>query len=155
MIATANPPCTGLKDGATLRLQSRIGAKLSVRRGQVWITQDEDARDLVLDAGDSFEIDRPGLAVVQAFGESCVSIGYAADNDHAPRRSAGIVVDRVAPARPSAFGLELQARAARARSIADLGSRLVSSSNLWVAMLMLSVRRHRTNAAGHGRVIQC
>jgi hypothetical protein len=44
------------------------GAGLSVtcRDGAVWITQSNDARDVVIEAGESFTLDRPGLALVAA-----------------------------------------------------------------------------------------
>jgi hypothetical protein len=40
--------------------------------GSVWITQSEDARDISLDAGEAFVLDKPGLALV------CASAGPAA-----------------------------------------------------------------------------
>lgn len=74
MSATLDHDCTALPDGALLRLRNRFGATVTVVRGRIWITQDSDRRDVVLDAGESFVIDRPGLAVVQAFGAACVGV---------------------------------------------------------------------------------
>jgi hypothetical protein len=74
--------CTALTDGALLRLRHRLGATVTVVRGRVWVTQDSDRRDVVLDAGESFVIDRPGLAIVQAFGAACVGITPGADPAH-------------------------------------------------------------------------
>ena len=39
---------------------------IALVEGSVWITQQNDPRDIALDAGESFIFDRPGLAIVQA-----------------------------------------------------------------------------------------
>lgn len=79
MSTTFDHDCTALTDGALLRLRHRLGATVTVVRGRVWVTQDSDRRDVVLDAGESFVIDRPGLAIVQAFGAACVDVTPGAD----------------------------------------------------------------------------
>ena len=38
--------------------------------GTLWITQDGDRRDIVLQAGDSFTFDRPGDALISALDDS-------------------------------------------------------------------------------------
>ena len=48
----------GIDDGRGLRLR--------VASGAVWLTQQDDGRDVVLLEGESFLIDRPGRTVVQA-----------------------------------------------------------------------------------------
>ena len=48
----------GIDDGRGLRLR--------VAAGTVWLTQQDDSRDVVLRAGESFVIDHPGRTVVQA-----------------------------------------------------------------------------------------
>jgi hypothetical protein len=44
------------------------GAGLTVRAdsGRLWITQEKDTRDILLRAGEAFELDRDGLALVYA-----------------------------------------------------------------------------------------
>ena len=42
------------------------GARIACRSGSVWITQDRDAADVLLAAGESFTLDRNGVAVIQA-----------------------------------------------------------------------------------------
>lgn len=47
-----------------------IGACVTARRGAVWITQDHDLRDVVLTSGESFVLDQPGPAIVQAMDKA-------------------------------------------------------------------------------------
>ncbi len=51
-----------------------IGARVQVRRGQVWITQHDDGRDVMLGAGGAFTLDRPGLALVHALEPTEVEV---------------------------------------------------------------------------------
>ena len=44
-------------------------------KGTVWITQDRDVRDIILSAGQSFVLDRNGVALVFAFREASVLVG--------------------------------------------------------------------------------
>ena len=53
--------------GQPLTLAEGEGTCITSRRGKVWITQDHDLRDVVLSDGESFRLDRPDLAIVQAF----------------------------------------------------------------------------------------
>ena len=76
-----------------LRLRDVQGRHLSVLKGAVWITQDKDLRDTVLEAGADFVFDRPGLAVVQALGVGAV---VAAEE--------GIELERSAPSPLGAIG---------------------------------------------------
>jgi Protein of unknown function (DUF2917) len=64
-----------LRPGTTLHqlrarevLDIRDGQGLAVRcvGGALWITQDGDADDIVLEPGQCFTLDRPGLALVSA-----------------------------------------------------------------------------------------
>ena len=74
MTATLHAPCSELVDNAMLRLHGRAGTRVVAVRGQVWITQEADWRDVILDAGESFDLDRPGLAIVLALGTACVGV---------------------------------------------------------------------------------
>lgn len=49
-----------------LQLRDAVGTGVGLFEGLVWITQHGDPRDILLEAGESFVFDRPGLAIVQA-----------------------------------------------------------------------------------------
>ena len=52
--------------GHALTLRDAEGCAIRCCAGTVWITQENDARDIYLSAGESFTFDRPGLAVIIA-----------------------------------------------------------------------------------------
>jgi hypothetical protein len=60
----------GIDDGRGLRLRVAAGA--------VWLTQQDDSRDVVLREGESFVIDRPGRTVVQALDATELRLNAAA-----------------------------------------------------------------------------
>jgi hypothetical protein len=57
-----------------LTLHNRAGWTVRALCGTAWITQDGDLRDIVLEAGDAFMLDRNGSALVSALNETRVSI---------------------------------------------------------------------------------
>ena len=63
-----------LARNATLRIEPARDRVIYVWRGRVWVTQDGDPRDRVLDAGEWIRLERDGLAVVQAFLPSTLSV---------------------------------------------------------------------------------
>lgn len=62
-----------LRRGRLLRV-SGMGRTVSAHRGHVWITEENSDRDIVLGAGESFRLARPGLAIVEAFDDAAISI---------------------------------------------------------------------------------
>ncbi len=104
-----------LAAGAIHRVDDGAGTTIAVVRGRIWITQESDPIDRVLDTGESFCLDRPGLAIVQALGDASLLI-LDGEQGTAERPSNA---DRVAPA-PSAArrvtAWELEAAAHRARN---------------------------------------
>lgn len=87
--------------GGVIRLTDATGTRVTCRSGAAWITLDNDRRDIVLEAGDHFIIDRQGLAVV------CAIAGPAAIEVTEPRPDGGLPL----PAGP-ADTLEASARKA-------------------------------------------
>src|SRR5215212_10463158 len=82
--------CTGytkvweLAPNELVRVADARGTTLRVTRGRLWITLEKDARDIVLEAGDSYTIDRAGLTLVEAQSAStvCVLAHHAEESRH-------------------------------------------------------------------------
>jgi hypothetical protein len=66
-----------------VRLDGARGVTLRVTRGVLWMTFENDTRDVVLTAGDVFTIDRGGLTLVEAQGKATVCVmGSPIDEVH-------------------------------------------------------------------------
>jgi hypothetical protein len=63
-----------LDNRQNVTLRDAVGWSVQALSGSVWITQDWDTRDIVLEAGQSFMIDRPGTALISAFDEARVRV---------------------------------------------------------------------------------
>ena len=63
-----------LKPKQLLKVRGGLGHAIVCHSGSLWVTQARDQRDIVLAAGESFALDRDGLALVQALQQSAVSI---------------------------------------------------------------------------------
>lgn len=63
-----------LRQNDYLHLHRAEGWTVTALSGAVWITQDGDTRDIVLAPGNSFTLDRKGLAMLSAFGDARVCI---------------------------------------------------------------------------------
>jgi hypothetical protein len=70
--------CVHLSRHGHFGLLDARGAKLTCVSGALWITQDNDIRDIVLTPGEHFELDRDGLAIVQATDNASVRVRLAA-----------------------------------------------------------------------------
>ena len=60
--------------GQTLRIRDAVGSLICAREGTLWITEENDPRDVVLQAGGCFRVDQPGLTLVTAFADASVSL---------------------------------------------------------------------------------
>ena len=58
-----------LEHGDLIELPDARGTTLRVTRGTLWVTQERDRRDVVLGAGDTWTVERPGLTVGEAQGD--------------------------------------------------------------------------------------
>jgi hypothetical protein len=56
------------------RIVDGEGLTLLCLKGAVWVTQEDDARDIILTAGESFTLDRNGLAVLYALSAACIAL---------------------------------------------------------------------------------
>ena len=63
-----------LAAGELVQLDGARGTTLRVTRGTLWVTLENDLRDVVLSAGDSFTVDRGGLTIVEAQGATTVCV---------------------------------------------------------------------------------
>jgi hypothetical protein len=90
---------------ATLRIPHARGRTVLCASGRVWLTQHGDARDVFLDSGESFTLDHPGEAVVQAVGSTAAvlildSDGASAADWGGPSAGLSAAIDRLAAALP-------------------------------------------------------
>ena len=63
-----------LSRGQTVKLRDAAGSTICAREGTVWITQENSRKDVVLEPGACFRLNRPGLTIVQAFADASVSL---------------------------------------------------------------------------------
>ncbi len=59
-----------LDKGSIRHVHARAGRRVECLSGSLWITQDGDRRDIVLTAGEAFDFDRRGDALLSAFADS-------------------------------------------------------------------------------------
>ena len=57
-----------LVEPARMHVRDGSGQQVCCFDGNVWITQEGDARDVFLHAGECFTLDRGGLAIISALG---------------------------------------------------------------------------------------
>jgi hypothetical protein len=57
-----------------MRIVATPGSRISCVRGMVWLTQEQDLRDHVLSAGESFVCDRAGKVLVNALAHDAVLV---------------------------------------------------------------------------------
>ena len=58
----------GLKRGTVMRIDNGRGKQVRVEHGTAWITQDGDQKDVVVESGQSFRLERDGLTLVSGCG---------------------------------------------------------------------------------------
>jgi len=70
----ATPAALRLGRGQTLKVRDGAGSTICAREGVVWITEENSGNDVLLAAGQCFRLERPGLALVQAFDDASLSL---------------------------------------------------------------------------------
>jgi hypothetical protein len=63
---------------ATVPLEDAAGTRIDCLRGRIWITEHRSTGDIVLDAGQSYEVSHDGVAVVQALREALIAFSAPA-----------------------------------------------------------------------------
>lgn len=76
-----------LDAGTFLQVHDGKGVCVDVAQGQIWITQEGDQRDLVIEAGQSWRIDRDGLTLIQALLTARLNLRAARDRDRPELRA--------------------------------------------------------------------
>jgi hypothetical protein len=66
-----------LKPQQLVKVRGGRGHSIVCHSGSVWVTQDGDARDVILRAGEAFTLDQDGPALVQAFEAGSITITQA------------------------------------------------------------------------------
>jgi hypothetical protein len=77
------PLVNGLRRGELLALRGRRGVRIESRRGAIWVTQDGDPNDVVLDAGQACVLERDAPVLIQALDPAWVAVERSADDDPA------------------------------------------------------------------------
>jgi len=134
----------GLRRGEVLRLRDAAGRHLGVVGGAVWVTQDGDLQDWVVEAGHSFRFDRDGLALVMPLNSGA---SLVLEN--------GLAADQPAPAAPSPWRFhtarfEREARRLRAAAVAQILRGLADGlKSLWqrtIGSVSVAMQARRTRA---------
>lgn len=63
-------PAISLHHGQSHRIEAGKGLRVVCLTGTLWLTQDNDPRDIVLEPGDGATIERDGLSVVSALSDA-------------------------------------------------------------------------------------
>src|SRR5579872_2312433 len=63
-----------LSPGEIVELDDARDTVLRVTRGVLWLTMEHDTRDIVLNAGDTFVVDRNGVTLAEAQGSTTVCV---------------------------------------------------------------------------------
>ncbi len=50
--------------------------QIDCQEGEVWITQEGDHRDIILQAGQGYRVEKRGLVIVQAIGGARILVKY-------------------------------------------------------------------------------
>ena len=61
-----------LAAGQTMKVHDGAGSTICSREGTVWITEENSRNDVLLVPGQCFKLQKPGTAVLQAFGDASV-----------------------------------------------------------------------------------
>lgn len=63
-------PAIALRHTETQRIEAGKGLRVQCLTGTLWLTQDNDPRDIVLEAGEGATIERDGTSIVSALSDA-------------------------------------------------------------------------------------
>jgi hypothetical protein len=91
MVCAGYTKVWSLAAGELVRLDGARGTTLRVTRGRIWLTQERDVRDIVLESGDVFTIDRTGRTVIEAqVGATVCVLSHYVEAVRVPRARASL-----------------------------------------------------------------
>lgn len=61
---------TALRKGEALHLHHALGQRIEALGGRLWLTMDGDLRDIVIDAGEGFTVDRGTDVLLSALSDA-------------------------------------------------------------------------------------
>lgn len=70
MLTDLNLGATHLPRGQLLRLDDSRGSRVLCLSGTLWLTQEGEQRDIVLEAGDEARIEHDGLSLISALSDA-------------------------------------------------------------------------------------
>jgi len=65
-----HPAAIDLRKGAIHRLAEARGRRIEALSGTLWITIDHDRRDILVNPGEGFSIDRPDATLISALDDA-------------------------------------------------------------------------------------
>ncbi|MDP3820354.1 MAG: DUF2917 domain-containing protein [Burkholderiales bacterium] len=65
-----NLASTALRKGEVLHLHHALGQRIEALDGRLWITMDGDLRDVVINAGEGFTVDRGSDVLLSAMSDA-------------------------------------------------------------------------------------
>lgn len=63
-----------LQRGECIQLRGRSGRRVTAHSGVLWLTEEGNARDILLRPGEAYLLTRDGRTVVEAFAEAALSL---------------------------------------------------------------------------------
>jgi hypothetical protein len=64
------PATINLRKGEIRRVRNGLGQRIESLSGSLWVTIDNDPRDIVVGPGEGFSVDRDGDALISAMDDS-------------------------------------------------------------------------------------
>lgn len=68
------PAAAHLRKGEIMRLHDARGQRIESIRGGLWITMDNDLRDVFIEAGEGFTVDRGGDTLISALDDASLVV---------------------------------------------------------------------------------
>ena len=63
-----------LSRGQVLRVVDGVGSTIRAGHGTVWVTEENEPFDVILEAGGTYRLRHPGVAIIQALSQASLSL---------------------------------------------------------------------------------